>query len=83
MPYWIASRTRGASKAVSWRSLKGVAAGYLRLFCDIYVRRKERGGAFSETSQTAKRRQEWRQACLGAEACKELQDRRDTVSAGN
>lgn len=59
VPYRLGVRNEGKSKALSLRSLKVVAAGYLKLFWDLYFAGALRPpDKFAEDSVTARRRTE-------------------------
>lgn len=55
VPYRIRQRAGGASKAVSFKALRGVIAGYSRLFWDLYLRRRRPRTEFLAGTQTSVR----------------------------
>ena len=58
VPYRLKVRKEGGSKAINFRSLKGVIKGYLRLLGDIYFKKESTKGTFSSDSISAKRYKE-------------------------
>ncbi len=58
VPCRLRRRSRGESKAISFRSLRNLAKGYLRLLIDFYSGRIKGAKAFAADSATARRRKE-------------------------
>lgn len=55
VPYKLRLRKEGKSKALSLKSLRGVMGGYLKLFAEIYFKKKNKKLSFVPDSATAKR----------------------------
>jgi dolichol-phosphate mannosyltransferase len=55
VPYSLRRRKEGKSKAISWRSFKGVVKGYTRLVFDVYCNQNEKNKPFPPDSLSFKR----------------------------